>query len=90
MGQLILENISRNMTDNKIIRSQNGFNNGKSCSTSLINFCDEKTGLGNIVRAVDIVYLDIHFRKAFDTSNSKILTDKLRHTLAGGEDDRVD
>lgn len=88
MGQLVLENISRNMTDNKIIRRrQNAFNEGKSC---LINFCDEKTGLGNIVRAVDIVYLDINFRKAFETITNKILIDKLWHTLAGGADNRVD
>lgn len=42
MEQVILEIISRHMSDKKIIRnSQHGFTQGKSCSTNLITFYDK-------------------------------------------------
>jgi len=47
------------MNDEKIIRNnQHGFTKGKSCSTNLINFYREMTGLIDEGRAVDIVYLN--------------------------------
>lgn len=46
MEQLILQTIYRHIKDETISRSsQHGFTEGKSCLTSLINFCDEVTGL---------------------------------------------
>ncbi|GAB0183017.1 mitochondrial enolase superfamily member 1 [Grus japonensis] len=74
--QLILETISRSTKDKKVIKtSQHGFTKGKSCLTTLITFCNEKTGLVGEGRAVGIVHLD--FCKAFDTVSHKILMEKL-------------
>ena len=73
--QLVLENTSMHMNDEKIISSQHGFTKGKSCLTNFINFYDEITGLIDEKRVVGIVYLD--FTKAFHTVSNKILRDKL-------------
>jgi len=56
--------------------SQYVFMQGKLCFTSLITFYNEMTSLGNIDRAVHIVY--IGFSKAFDTVLHNILIDILR------------
>lgn len=53
--QLILETVSRHMNDEKIIRNnQHEFTKEKTCLTTLINFCDEMTGLIDEERVVDI------------------------------------
>lgn len=54
---------------------------GSHASPNLISFYDERTGLVDEERAVDIVYLE--FMKVFNTvSHPVILTDKLlRHGL---------
>ncbi|GAB0186610.1 mitochondrial enolase superfamily member 1 [Grus japonensis] len=60
MEQLILETIARHMKDKKFIRnSQHGFTTGKACLTNLTTFYDERTGLVDQRRAVDVVYFDI-------------------------------
>ncbi|KAK4825642.1 hypothetical protein QYF61_001427 [Mycteria americana] len=74
---LILETISRDIKDRKMIRSsQHGFMKGKSWLTNLIAFNNEVTSLvegGG--RAVGIVYLSS--REAFDTVSSNILIGEL-------------
>jgi len=65
MKQLILDVISKQVEEKKVIRSsQHGFPKGKSCSTKIIAFYDGVTGWVDEGRAGDIVYLD--FSKAFD------------------------
>jgi len=64
MEPLILETISRHISDNGLIRSsRHGFTKGKSCLTNVKNICDKMTGLVNEGRAVDVVYCD--FGKVF-------------------------
>ena len=59
MEQLILEVISKQVEEKKVIRrSQHGFTKGKSCLTNLIAFYDGVTGWVDEGRAVDVVYLD--------------------------------
>jgi len=77
MEQLILDVISNQMEEKKVIRSsQHGFTKGRSCLTNLTAFCDGVTGWVDEVRAVDVVYLD--FCKPFDTVSHNILIGKLR------------
>jgi len=77
MEQLILDVISKQVEEKKVIRSsQHRFTKGKSCLTNLIAFYDGMTGWIDEGRAVDVVYLD--FSKAFDTVCHSILTGKLR------------
>lgn len=59
MEQIILETISNDMKDTKVIRgSQHRFMKGKSCLTNIIAFYDEKTGLVDDGRAVGVIYLN--------------------------------
>lgn len=68
MEHLILENISRNMKDKKIIRSsQHGFMKWKLWLTNLIPFNNEETSLVAEGGAVGVDYL-ILIREAFDTT----------------------
>jgi len=74
MEQLILDVISKQVEEKKVIRSsQHGFMKGKSCLTNLVAFCDGMTGWVNDERCF---YLD--FRKIFDTISHNILIGKLR------------
>jgi len=64
MEQLILDVISKQVEEKKVIRSsQHRFTKGKSCLTKLIAFHDGITGWVDERRAVDVVYPD--FRKTF-------------------------
>jgi len=86
MEQFILDVISKQVEEKKIIRSsQHGFSKGKSCLTTLIAFYDGVTGWVDEGRAVDVVYLD--FSKVFDAVSHNILQGKLRK---GGLDERTD
>jgi len=77
MEQLILDIISKQVEEKKVIRSsQHGFAKGKSCLTNLITFYDGMTGQADEGRAVDVVYLN--FSKAFNTVSHNILLGKLR------------
>ena len=85
MAQFILEVISRQVEDKKVIRSsQHGFTKGRSCLTNLTAFYGGMTGWADEGRAVDVVYLD--FSKVFDTVSHNILAGKLRKS---GLDDRT-
>jgi len=77
MEQLILDVISKQVEEKKVIRSsQHGFTKGKSCLTNLIAFYNGMTAWVDEGRAIDAVYLD--FSKAFDTVSLNILIRKLR------------
>lgn len=70
-SKLILETISKNMKDKKVIGgNHHGFRNGKSCLTNVIAFCNYMISLVGDGRTLDGVYLD--FRKAFDTVSHNI------------------
>jgi len=82
MKQIILESVSRHMKDKKVIRSsQHALSKGKSCLTNLRTFYNEKTGMANEGRAVNVVYLD--FSNAFNTVSPKILRENLRRSREG-------
>jgi len=77
MEQLILDVISKQVEEKKVIRSsQHGFTKWKRCLTNLIASYDGITGWVDEGRAVDVVYLD--FSKAFNTVSHNILLGKLR------------
>jgi len=66
MEQLVLDAISRQLEEKKVIRSsQHGFTRWRSCLNDLVAFYDVISGWVDGGRAVDLVYLD--FSKAFDT-----------------------
>ena len=76
MEQLVLDAISRQLKEKKVIRSsQHRFTRGKSCSTNLVTFYDVITGWVDGGRAVHVIYLD--FSEAFDTVSHSILITKL-------------
>jgi len=77
MEWIVLEVISKQVEENKVIRSsQHGFTKGKSCLTNLITFYDGMTGWVEEGRAVDAVHLD--FSKAFDAVSHNFLLGNLR------------
>jgi len=77
MEQLILDVISKQVEEKKVIRSsQHGFTKGKSCLTNLTAFYEGMGGWVDEGRAVGVVYLD--FSKALDTVSCNILVGKLR------------
>lgn len=72
----LLKTISRHSKKGQIIsRSQPGFNKGKSCLTSCINFYNEMIGLAHEGRAVAIFCLS--YSKALDVLSHKTLIEKL-------------
>ena len=76
MEQLVLDAISKQLEEKKVIRSsQHGFTRGRSHSTNLVAFYDFNAGWVDGGRAVDVVYLD--FSKAFYTVSHNILILKL-------------
>jgi len=76
MEQLILDVISKQVEEKKVISSQHGFTKGKSHLTNLIALYDGMTGCIDERRPVDVFHLD--FSKAFDTASCNILLGKLR------------
>ena len=77
MEQIVQDTISRELEEKMVVRSsQCGFTREKSCSTSLVAFCEVINGWVDGGRAVDVVYLD--FSKAFDTVSHTILIMKMR------------
>ena len=71
MEQLVLDAISKQLEEKKIIRkSQHGFTKGKSCSTNLITLYGGISSWVDEGRAVDVIYLN--FSKAFDTVSHNI------------------
>ena len=63
MKQLVLDILSKQLEENKVIRSsQRGFTKEKSCLTNLVAFYDVITSWVDGGRAVGVVYLD--FRQA--------------------------
>lgn len=81
MEQIILETISNDMKDTKVIRgSQRRFMKGKSCLTNIIAFYDEKTGLVDDGRAVDVIYLNSS--KAFSAvSHDNLIGKQMKYRL---------
>lgn len=76
MDQLVLETISEDMKDKKVVGSiQRGFMKGKSCSASLMAFCTDVTRLADKEKAADIVCLN--FSKAFGAVCHNFLIKKL-------------
>lgn len=72
---LLLETPSRHKKDKKVVRIiQYGFTEGKSCSTKLINLCNEMPGLVGERKTVDV---DCLGNMVFITFSHKILTEKL-------------
>jgi len=65
MKQLILNVISKQVEEKKVISSQHGFTKGKSCLTNMTAFYDGMTGWVDEWRTLDVLYLN--FSKASDT-----------------------
>jgi len=77
MEQLVLDAVSRQLEEKKVIRSsQHGFTKGRWCLTNLVSFCDVITGWVDAGRVVDVVYFV--FSKALDTVSHNIFIMKLR------------
>ena len=76
MKELVLDAISKQVEEKKLISSQQGFTREKSFLTNLLAFYDIITIWVDGERAVDVVYLD--FSKVFDTVSHNILVIKLR------------
>ncbi|KAJ7416117.1 RNA-directed DNA polymerase from mobile element jockey-like protein [Pitangus sulphuratus] len=69
---LILEAIAVHMEDKRVIRSQHGFAEGKSCLTNLIAFYDETMtwmdeGWMLLVNGLAVDTVSLNFNKAFDS-----------------------
>ena len=77
MEQLVLDAISKQVKEKRVIRSsQHGLTKGKSYLINVAIFCDIITGWIDEGRAVDVVYFD--FSKALDTVSHNIVGRKLR------------
>lgn len=82
MAQLILNVISKQVEENKVIRSsQSGFTKRNSCLTNLVSFYDVMTRWIVEGRAVDAVYLN--FSKTFVTVSYNTTMGKFRKCSVG-------
>lgn len=76
-----MENISKLINHRKATEDhQPGFMKGKSCLTNIIAFYDEKTGLVDDGRAVDVIYLNSS--KAFSAvSHDNLIGKQMKYRL---------
>ena len=73
---MIRNEIVQHMTDNNLFTNcQHGFVSGKSCTTQLLEYMEDKTEALDKGYGVDIIYLD--FQKAFDKVPHKRLLKQL-------------
>ena len=77
MEKIVRKHIIHHLEQNKVMsEEQHGFRAGRSCTTQLLEVCEEWTDVIDVGHNVDCIYLD--YRKAFDSVPHKRLTCKLQ------------